>query len=126
MEKDKVLRVFKKVLFWGGYALLMFLNGVVLWDLIPDVYFSFVDVPYWLENYTHIRKVDENYTPPIFAYIWRIFILIGIFVGVFYGSFLIFKKKKKIKGFLFLSFLIYILILMHFWGEEIVLFMWTR
>ena len=52
MEKDKVLSVFKKVLFWGGYALLMLLNlSVIVW-IFPNWFYYFIDYEYWLENYT--------------------------------------------------------------------------
>ena len=123
MEKEKFIQISKKVLFWTAYTLLVVMNLFVILNLIPDIYFSFTDVEHWRRYYSPIGNQDSDYTPNIYMHIWGIFILCGTITSSVLGSYLIFKNKK-IKGFLVLSFLVYILILNAFCGEYILEIIW--
>ena len=124
MEKEKFIQISKKVLFWTAYTLLMGLNLVMLTQLIPDIYFSLTDVAHWRKYYTPIGDYDSNYSPNIYMHIWGFFLLFGTIISSILGSYFI-LKKKRIKGFLVLGFIIYISILMFFIGDYILELLWA-
>ena len=91
MEKDKVLSVFKKVLFWGGYALLMFLNGVVLWEICRFIFNKYENNLYY--SICHKGGCLEY---SVFNIIIAIFFVIIIMFFVVLGHIKFFNNRKKL------------------------------
>ena len=114
MEKDKVLGIFKRVLFWGGYALLMFLNlSVVAW-IFPNWFYYFIDYEYWLENYTLHEWEGFPDIDNIFLLKEAFFDLL-LLSGVGIGNYLFWHKK--IVGFIFLCMPFFIMLIRFLLGE---------
>lgn len=124
MKLENISVYAKKYAFGGVYTLLAVENIYVLFLLFLDIYYSFADVNYWRENFSPFGYADSDYYPSLSVRLWGIFLFFCILFCSLYGSWLIFKKQKKIKGLFFMAVLFYLFLVMQYCEEYIMDWVW--